>query len=111
MGKNKNVGCGCDYCMTRGVRRDFRHDHGSDGWEETPYRSKKKKGCKKTKTGKPCDFTVRVVKYTSTPKAKVILAGTQWEETRRYVIEYYTMSCSRCGKHNWNSYRSIHKYI
>lgn len=48
---SKTVGCGCDYCMSRGLRRDFRHS-AEGGYEETPHhkagKSKKKKvprGC------------------------------------------------------------------
>lgn len=105
MGKNKNVGCGCNYCMSRGERRDFRHDHGSDGWDETPYRKpgNRKKVCKKSKAGKPCDFTEIVVHY-SFIRDVVICEGTTYEETVKRLWEHCVKACSRCGKHDWGNY-------
>lgn len=30
--------CKCDYCMGRNIRREFRQDHGSDGFEQAPHK-------------------------------------------------------------------------
>lgn len=52
---SKTVGCGCDYCMGRGPRRDFRHGGVplSDFDEEAPYKKKSKKKRPAKKRGCP----------------------------------------------------------
>lgn len=92
MGKNKNVGCGCDYCMSRGIRRDFRHGavDENDFEDEVPYykgsRRKRKKSCPKSKTNEPCNFTVRIEKWSYT-NSEGVKRGTD------------VMTCERCGRH------------
>ena len=90
MGKNKNIGCGCDYCMSRGIRRDFRHGAVDESdFEEVNYRPRKrKKGCKKSKSGEPCDFSVPIIE-------RSYYGRDEWWH------HYRIMTCSRCGKHGW----------
>ena len=90
MGKNNQVGCGCDYCMSRGYRRDFRHGAVElEDFEDFDYRPRrKKKGCKKSKTGEPCDYSVAVIQ-------RSYYGRDGWWH------HYKTITCSRCGKHGW----------
>lgn len=45
--------CDCDWCEGAGKRKDFRQDHGSDGWTETPYKKSAKKKKSKKRLGCP----------------------------------------------------------
>lgn len=79
----KTVGCGCDYCMGRGIRRDFRQGGvGIEDFEQPKYRkagrrNRRKAPCKKSKTKEVCDFSVTISNKSF----------------------YKIMACSRCGKH------------
>lgn len=44
--------CKCSDCDDHRKQKDFRHDHGSDGFDETPYRKKSSSPVKK-RTGCP----------------------------------------------------------
>lgn len=91
----KSVGCGCDYCMSRGVRRDFRHDF-SDGYEDIPHHKAKRpsrKVCPKG-DGEACDFNRRVT------------AGFMPNTETRYGSSWGHYECVRCGRHGKYWYTS-----
>lgn len=92
MSKSKKIGCGCNYCTSNGIRKDFRHDHGS-GPEEIPYRKPAKtsnKFCKRAKEPKtPHDFTKKIYVW------KQEYDFTTKTYTRIEQAEYI---CARCGK-------------
>ena len=66
--------------------------------KEVNYKPRrKKKGCKKSKDGSPCKFTIPVVVYSYT--------------RGEFRHDYMEDSCERCGKRNWSSYRRVTKRI
>ena len=103
--KNKTIGCGCDYCMSRGIRRDFRHGAVDESdFEEVDYTPRrKKKGCKKSKTGEPCEFTIVKIlhSYPHTPRWRIV-----GDEDAKYMYHWTVKTCERCGKHGWSTYSS-----
>lgn len=65
---------------------------------EFDYKPRKKKtGCKRSKNGEPCSFTNKVYRnqwYSKSNKLWTVIA---------------VMTCSRCGKHDWKSYKYTYR--
>jgi hypothetical protein len=86
-------------------REAYRHGGIDDGWEETPYKKpgrsnwngRKKRPCKKSKTGEVCDNLATKVK--GTERIYDI-------KTREYIGNKPRVirCCSRCGKEDWSYY-------
>lgn len=79
---------------------DFKHGavDPDDFEKEVDYTPRRrKKGCKKSKDGSPCNFTIPVVTYSYRRKDEHV----DWIED----------SCERCGKRDWTSYRRVIRRI
>lgn len=90
-------GCGC--CVEiRNNRHDFRRGGVdiSDFDEDVRYRKAKRRNgkiCKKSKNNEECDN-----------KVVVVLRSWYSEYTEKWHAQI-VRTCSRCGKHKWDSYR------
>jgi hypothetical protein len=62
--------------------RDFRHSDRPEDWEDTPHKSKARKGCKRSKSGEH-DYGKLFKRYNSA-----------W-------FPYKIMECTHCHKHKW----------
>lgn len=100
--RNKTIGCGCDYCASRGIRRDFRQggvevDDFSDEPVRFPKKGRGKKFCKRSKEKKPCDFTViKELREYYSPSRDL------------WVVDTIKV-CERCGKRGWGTYGYIYR--
>lgn len=107
MGKRRHT-CGCYDCLDSGIKRK-ELQHGGNDWEAddeelVPYKKpsrsnwngKKKRACKKSKTGEPCDSLAKVVKGSR----RVYNPDGTYGGYKPYFIN----ACSRCGKHDWTNY-------
>lgn len=94
---SKRHTCNCDYCVDgRNAKKELQFggtDWETDDEELVPYRKhkgknwrRKRKACKKSKTGESCDFSVKKVYRT-------------YGHNRERILTDYVMTCSRCGKY------------
>jgi hypothetical protein len=86
------------------IREVYRHGGIDDGWEDEKYykpsrsnwRGRKKRACKKSKTGEKCDFSGTTVKGT--------VAAYDWKGNRIGNKPRVIKCCIRCGKEDWGYY-------
>lgn len=108
MSKNKTVGCGCDYCMSRGVRRDFRQSH--DGPEELPHRPKRGKVSVKHQGCEGNDGGAHVYVW-----IERIFTRKSWRDPSIDVEHTYyykiCIGCNKRGKSAWTRPHNIYQTI
>jgi hypothetical protein len=105
MGSSRHT-CNCDYCVYgRTAKKELQFggtDWEMDEEELLPYkkqsrRGKKSKACKKSKTGEECVY--------NTPKVVGTTYRTDQVTGKFKAVPRTIITCDRCGKHNWTTYR------